>query len=56
MLVCFWQYDEAAHDAPDRIIGPNKVSLNVARKNFKAFGAVEERCLAFVRAPHEEEQ
>ena len=33
--VCFWQYDEVAQDMPDHIIGPNKVSLNTAKKTIK---------------------
>lgn len=53
--VCFWQYDEVAQDVPNRIIGANGVSLNMAKKNFKLFGAVEERFLGMVRPPYEDE-
>lgn len=53
--ICFWQYDEVAQNAPNDIIGPNKVSLNMARKNFKKFGAVEKRFLDKVRSPYEYE-
>lgn len=53
--VCFWQYDEVAHNEPNRIIGANKVSLNMAKENFKSFGAIEERYLSMVRAPYEDE-
>ncbi len=53
--VCFWQYDEAAHREPNRIIGANKVSLNTAKENFKSFGAVEKRFITLVRAPYDDE-
>ena len=53
--VCFWQYDEVAQDMPDRIIGPNKVSLNSARMNYKLFGASQECFLNTVRPPREYE-
>lgn len=53
--VCFWQYDVTAQNMPDRIIGPNKVSLNTARENYKLFGAVERRFLEMVRLPYEDE-
>jgi len=53
--VCFWQYDETAQDNPDKIIGPNKVSLNVAKSNYKLLGAIEERFINFVRTPHDNE-
>lgn len=53
--VCFWQYDEIAQNAPDSIIGANSVSLNVAKKNFVSFGAVEKRFLNMVRLPYEDE-
>jgi len=51
--VCFWEDDgQDSHDA-DRVRGgPNGVlSLTVARKNFKAFGACEKRAVANVRKP-----
>lgn len=53
--VCFWQYDEVAQEMPDRIIGPNKVSLNMAKNNYKIFGASEERFQKRVRLPYEYE-
>ena len=53
--VCFWQYDEVAQSMPDKIIGPNNVSLNIAKKNYKLFGAIEERFLNMVRLPYGEE-
>jgi len=53
--VCFWQYDEVAQEKPDMIIGPNKVSLNTAKKNYRLVGAIEERFISMVRLPHEDE-
>ena len=53
--VCFWQYDEVAQNVPDSILGANKVSLNTAKKNYKLFGAMEERFLNMVRSPYEDE-
>ncbi len=53
--VCFWQYDEAAQDMPERVIGENGVSLHTARKNYRLFGAVEKQFLEMVRPPCEEE-
>ena len=40
---------------PDGIIGANKVSLNTAKKNYKLFGATEERFINMVRQPYEDE-
>ena len=36
--VCGWQYDWVAQKYPDRIIGPNHISLNDAKKYYKIFG------------------
>ncbi len=49
--VCHWQYDEVAHDRPDTMKGANHVTLNEARKNYKRFGACEERFKNSVRKP-----
>ena len=51
--VCFWQYDLAAHSKPNVSIGPNKLSLNEARENYKQFGAKREKFAndKFVRQP-----
>lgn len=40
---------------PDRIIGANKVSLDIAKKKYKLFGATEERFIHMVRQPYENE-
>ena len=53
--VCYWQYDETAQDNPNKIIGPNSVSLNDARYNYKKFGASDYRFKNHVRRPTYEE-
>lgn len=53
--VCFWQYDEVAQNMPNRIIGPNKVSLNTAKRNYKLYGAIEKHLMNMVRPPYEDE-
>ena len=41
--ICLWQYDEVAHDNPDKISGANKISLNEAKENFLRFGISKTR-------------
>jgi isopentenyldiphosphate isomerase len=53
--VCFWQYDLAYHDKPDMISGPNYISLNEARKNYKQFGVCKQPFINDVRKPLPEE-
>lgn len=53
--VCFWQYDIIGQSYPDRVRGPNKVSLDKARENYSRFGAAQKELLPFVRPPKEEE-
>lgn len=53
--VCYWQYDKVSEEKPDEIIGPNRVSLNTARKNYKLFGASEECFKNIVRLPYKDE-
>jgi len=53
--VCFWQYDKAAHDYPDKNIGANHISLNEAQNNFKKFGACKKELKTMVREPLKEE-
>jgi len=36
--VCGWQYDPAAHNKPDTLIGANNITLNEAKINFIKFG------------------
>ncbi|WP_205700121.1 CPCC family cysteine-rich protein [Erysipelothrix sp. HDW6C] len=53
--ICFWQYDIVGQEQVDIAIGPNKVSLIEARKNYEKFGASTERLIPLVRKPHEDE-
>ena len=53
--VCFWQYDEVAHDKPDTILGANSVTLTEARNTYLRFGACEQRFVSQVRKPLPEE-
>ena len=53
--VCFWQFDNISNSDPDRSRGPNSVSLNQAKENYKKMGAKEERLLDCVRPPTKEE-
>jgi hypothetical protein len=52
--VWFWQND-AVDDAGGDVLGPNKVTLAVARRNFATSGASEDRLREFVRAPKPDE-
>lgn len=53
--VCFWQYDEVAHNESDTLRGANHATLNKARKNYRTFGACEQRFIDNVRKPLTEE-
>lgn len=55
--VCYWQYDLVSQKYPDKNIGPNRISLNVARKNYKLYGACKKEYAekGFVREPMNEE-
>ena len=39
--VCFWQFDNLSNSSPNISIGPNSVSLNQAKENYKKMGAME---------------
>lgn len=52
--VCFWQDDFVDNQDTD-VLGPNRVTLSVARSNFAVFGASEERVREHVRPPRAEE-
>lgn len=54
--VCFWQYDAVGQSVPDKVIGPNKISLNEARNNYIRFGAIRKEVLPFVRPPQDIEK
>lgn len=49
--VCFWEDDEYQYDNPDSAGGANKVSLNQARLNYKAFGVSKKEFLQYVSKP-----
>jgi cysteine-rich CPCC protein len=50
--VCFWQHDIVDEADPDRPpLGPNRVSLAEARRNFAEFGACERKWVGRVRSP-----
>jgi hypothetical protein len=54
--VCFWEDDALNFENPDEDVGgPNGVSLNHARANYRAFGAAERKDLHHVRQPRAEE-
>ena len=54
--VCFWQDDPVVSDDPATPTGgPNAVSLEEARRNYRTCGACEPRFVRNVRAPQPEE-
>jgi hypothetical protein len=52
--VCFWQ-DDFVDNQDTEVLGPNRVTLSVARSNYSRFGASEERWRSHVRAPRPDE-
>ena len=56
--VCFWEDDgQDDPNADDVMGGPNGLlSLTEARRNYAEFGAVERRCIEYVRPPTPEEK
>lgn len=55
--VCFWEDEGVLNDAnPDDTSGPNHISLNEARKNFKEYGACDKNAVLNVRAPRPDER
>lgn len=53
--VCCWEDDDTQYRYPDYAGGANEVSLQEARINFKAFGAVSAAASIHVRRPRPEE-
>lgn len=53
--VCYWEDDEVQFGEPDYSGGANSISLNDARQNFRAYGAIEESIRDAVRPPMEDE-
>lgn len=50
--ICFWEDDNIQYEDPDYEGGANIPSLRTAQNNYRLFGACEERCMEFVRAPN----
>lgn len=56
--VCLWQYDEVAHDNPNKNVGgANKISLNEARENYIKYGVSKKKYIGKGenREPREDE-
>lgn len=53
--VCFWEDDLVQNRDPESWGGANVPSLNEARRNFRALGAMEARFLPYVRPPRKDE-
>ncbi len=53
--VCYWEDDGVQFADPDYTGGANAESLNVARVNFRSFGASSLNAVSAVRAPLPEE-
>lgn len=53
--VCYWEADGIQLHDPNYEVGANSVSLNMARENFKKFGAMEEAFISNVRPPLQQE-
>ena len=54
--VCFWEDDgQDSADAGVERGGPNQTSLTVARRNYLAYGACDERAREHVRSPRPDE-
>lgn len=49
--VCFWEDDGLGISKPDKMSGPNHITLRQARSNFAEFGACERRLLPHVLPP-----
>ena len=49
--VCFWEDDPVQYEDHDYEGGANRVSLNMARSNFREFGASERQFVNNVRPP-----
>jgi hypothetical protein len=52
--VCFWQ-DDFVDNQDTGVLGPNHVTLSVARENYARWGAAEERRVTRGRPPRPEE-
>lgn len=53
--VCYWENDPIQNDDSDYTGAANQISLNEAIKNYKIFGACQEKYSNLVREPHLDE-
>lgn len=53
--VCLWEDDNVQFEHPTLAGGANRESLEEARANYKAFGAVAEQYIGRVRPPRTDE-
>jgi hypothetical protein len=53
--VCRWQDDMVGFDEPDNAVGPNAVSLNEARANYRRIGVADPERSVRARPPRPEE-
>lgn len=53
--VCFWEDDSLQFLNPQKNYGPNGVSLNEAKENYKKYGAIREEVIQYVRKPRKDE-
>jgi hypothetical protein len=54
--VCFWEDDERQNRDPGYAGGANRPSLDEARRNFAALGAIESRLVHYTREPTSDER
>ncbi len=54
--VCFWENDPFITSQQEPSDSNRGISLSEARKNYRDFGACDERMIAYVRKPSEEEK
>ncbi len=53
--VCFWEQCDLQEIDPDYVGGPNTISLNQAKENFRLFGACEQQFRSMVAKPTDED-
>ncbi|WP_338870941.1 CPCC family cysteine-rich protein [Spirosoma sp. SC4-14] len=53
--VCFWQKDFYQEEHINDSGGPNLVSLQDAKENYRIWGAIEKRFINLVRLPKKDE-
>lgn len=53
--ICFYQNDEICVENPNKILGPNKLSLHQAKLNYQKLGVSEKQFANCVRKPYDYE-